>query len=80
MKFITEHNYKKVCLLGGTQIYSYFLERNLIDEISLTIEPLVFGEGLPLFSCAIEPHRFALVSTKKLNNKGSLVLHYKRVE
>ena len=30
--------YRTVALLGGTQVYSYFLERNLIDDLYLTID------------------------------------------
>ena len=69
--------YEKVAILGGTQTYTYFLENDLLDEIYLTIEPLVFGRGLNLFESSkdIEAH-FRLESTKKLNEKGSVLLHY----
>jgi len=40
----------KICILGGTLINDYFFDRNLIDEMHLTIEPIVFNRGLPLFS------------------------------
>ncbi len=71
--------YKKVAVLGGTQTYTYFLENDLLDELYLTIEPLVFGRGLNLFESEknIEAH-FRLESTKRLNGKGSLLLHYVR--
>ena len=69
--------HKTVAILGGTQTYTYFLENDLLDEIYLTIEPLVFGQGLNLFETdkSLETH-FRLQSTKKLNKKGSLLLHY----
>lgn len=72
--------YKTVAILGGTQTYTYFLENNLLDEIYLTIEPLVFGRGLNLFESTkdINTH-FRLESTKKLNEKGSLLLHYVKI-
>ncbi len=38
-----------VALLGGTRVHDWFLERNLIDVIELSVEPVVFGAGLPLF-------------------------------
>lgn len=71
--------YNKVALLGGAQIYTYFMERGLIDELFLTIEPLVFGNGLDLFEfTSDETINFELVSVRRLNGKGSLILHYRR--
>jgi len=66
-----------VAVLGGTQTYTYFLENDLLDEIYLTIEPLVFGRGLNLFESSKNIHaHFRLESTKQLNEKGSVLLHY----
>jgi dihydrofolate reductase len=71
--------YRKVALLGGTQAYTYFLECNLIDEIVLTIEPLIFGNGLNLFERSGDvAAMFRMVSMKQLNERGSIVLHYER--
>ncbi|MBI3589214.1 MAG: dihydrofolate reductase [Candidatus Liptonbacteria bacterium] len=77
-KFIRRMGYRRVAILGGAQTYTYFLEKNLIDEIYLTIEPLVFGRGMSMFESAKVLRRyFKLVSVKRLNKKGSLVVHYK---
>ncbi len=71
--------YKTIAILGGTQTYTYFLENDLLDEIYLTIEPLVFGRGLNLFESAKNINAtFRLESTRQLNEKGSLLLHYVR--
>lgn len=70
---------KRVCILGGTSIYSFALKNNMIDEIYLTIEPYVFGYGLNLFDADIKNRRkYKLASIKKLNNKGAILLHYKK--
>ena len=39
-----------VCILGGTRVHDYFYYNNLINEMIITLEPIVFGAGLPLFS------------------------------
>jgi dihydrofolate reductase len=71
--------YKLVAVLGGTQTYSYCLENNLLDELFITIEPLIFGRGLNIFySEKIKTIRFQLISIKELNKLGSLLLHYKK--
>src|SRR5437660_429630 len=41
--------YKEAVLGGGSQINALFMERGLVDEISLTVEPLIFGLGVDLF-------------------------------
>jgi|GEM_PF-1099684 len=37
-------------ILGGVAVHDWFAERRLIDAADLTIEPVSFGRGLPLFS------------------------------
>jgi len=72
--------YETVAVLGGTKTYTWFLENDLLDELYLTIEPIVFGRGLPLFESSKDINaQFKLESTKKLNEKGSLLLHYIKV-
>lgn len=70
-------NYKTVALLGGAKTYSFFLQNNLLHELYLTIEPLVFGRGISLFAhLEGPPARFALLSVQKLNEDGTVLLHY----
>ncbi len=81
--YCTSHGYKKIAVLGGTKTFTYFLQAGLADEIFLTIEPLVFGAGLPLFDGVVKGGGarglgFNLVSLKKLNKYGTVLLHYKK--
>jgi len=39
---------RQCALLGGGQIHSLFLEAGLVDEVWLTVEPVLFGGGTPL--------------------------------
>lgn len=75
--YIADQKYRKVCILGGSQIYSYFFERDLVDEFFLTIEPVAFGKGVGLFCKDIKANKIRLVSVRRLNRKGALLLHYK---
>lgn len=78
-KVVNAYGYKKIALLGGAQTYTYFLKNNLLDEIYLTIEPLVFTTGINLFSGQKTFQKlFTLLSVKKLNKKGSILLRYKK--
>jgi dihydrofolate reductase len=71
--------YVKVAILGGAQTYQYCLDRGLLDEIYLTIEPLTFSSGINLFS-SVKPkiRKWNLVAVKKLNRLGTILLHYRR--
>ena len=43
------HPLHRGLILGGTGVHHWFHAQGAIDEISLTIEPLRFGSGLPMF-------------------------------
>ena len=77
-KFVSAQGYKEVCVLGGRAAYNYCLKKGLLDDVWLTIEPVVFGNGISMFDDAQAPalKKFRLVSAKRLNKKGSLLLHY----
>jgi len=51
---LEKEGFKSVVLAGGSQVNSIFAKANLIDEIIVTICPLVFGGGLSLFSDTID--------------------------
>ena len=61
-------------LLGGAQIHSLFLAAALIDELWLTVEPLLFGRGTPLLSSPADT-RLRLRSEEKLA-ADTLLLKY----
>lgn len=72
-------DYKKIAVIGGTRVYTYFLDNDLIDEIYITTEPITFGEGVPLFSHPVDlSARFAWEGARTLNPEGSIRCHYVR--
>jgi len=78
LTLLQERSWHRITIVGGTQIYDWFLKHSLVDEIYLTLEPVVFGSGRPLFSQNLRnlsPYR--LTSIKKLNKQGTLLLHCK---
>ncbi|MDP0500556.1 MAG: dihydrofolate reductase family protein [Verrucomicrobiota bacterium JB022] len=40
--------WQRVGLVGGSVMHGKFLEQGLVDELWLTLEPFLFGRGLPL--------------------------------
>ena len=49
---------KDIWLVGGGQINTVMLNAGLIDEIILTVFPLVLGDGIPLFAPGARRTRF----------------------
>lgn len=47
---LSKAGYKEVVLAGGTVANSLFARRGLIDEVMVTISPLIFGKGISLFA------------------------------
>jgi dihydrofolate reductase len=66
--------YKSALLGGGSFLNSLFLEKKLISEIILTVEPKIFGTGLSLFNRDLNAD-LKLLEVKKLND-NTLMLHY----
>ena len=68
--------YKSVAVLGGGAVYRFMLESKLLDEIFVTIEPLIFGRGKGMFVDGTRTTHVRLLSVKRLNQSGTLLLHY----
>lgn len=75
LKKLEERGFKEVAICGGNQIYTMFMEAKVVDTIYLTIEPKIFGAGVPLFN---EPilHDVKLVGGN-VTEGGTVLLEYK---
>ncbi|MCS4537632.1 MAG: dihydrofolate reductase family protein [Thaumarchaeota archaeon] len=49
MKKLVRSKGKDIWLVGGSEIVSIFLNEGLIDEIILSIHPVILGRGITLF-------------------------------
>lgn len=68
--------YNKIAVLGGGMVYRYMLECGFLDELFVTIEPLIFGRGKEMFIGGTKTIRADVISVKKLNRTGTLLIHY----
>lgn len=73
---LTKRGFTQALLVGGANLNTVFLKEALIDELWITIEPLVLGEGNPLFANYKEYKSLKLLSLEKLNDKGTVLLKY----
>lgn len=58
---------KDVWLVGGAELISTFLNFDLIDELILSILPIIIGKGIPLFKNIQNEIKFELVKTTAYN-------------
>lgn len=76
LNLLETKNFKTAFVAGGGQLNSSFLKENLIDEIYLDVEPLIFGKGIKVFSEADFEYDLKLMEVNKLN-EDTIQLHYK---
>ncbi|HZP59561.1 MAG TPA: dihydrofolate reductase family protein [Opitutaceae bacterium] len=67
---------RRCALLGGGQVHGLFFAAGLVDELWLTVEPVLFGQGTPLLAGTVDV-RLELLTLEKLNAGGTLLLHYR---
>jgi len=75
LKELEEMGYESAVLGGGAFINGLFLEKGLIDEVAITIEPKVFGDGISLFKGDFDAN-LKLIGVEKIN-EDSVILRYK---
>jgi len=67
--------YRNIWLVGGAMLCQRFLELGLVDEIRLTIAPVLLGEGLRLFGGSLTEERWNLKNVVAYKN-GFVELSY----
>jgi dihydrofolate reductase len=74
---LKEKEGKNIWLFGGAEIIHPLLENDLVDELMLSVHPLLLGEGLPLFRKLNERKNFKLMDTITYPS-GLVQLYYKK--
>ena len=69
-------DFENVIVAGGSILNASFLAENLVDEIFLDIEPVIFGKGIKLFTDDDFEAKLELMEIRKLSD-NELQLHYK---
>ena len=66
---------KEAILIGGEKVATAFMSQGLVDEIYLNVEPLFFGEGIPIVIDSEFEYKLTFIDTKQLG-KNTIQLHY----
>lgn len=74
---LKEKEGKNIWLFGGAEIIHPLLEDDLVDELMLSVHPLLLGDGLPLFRKLNERKVFKLMDSITYPS-GLVQLYYKK--
>jgi riboflavin biosynthesis pyrimidine reductase len=74
--YLEEQGYRSAVLAGGAKTNAVFLEENLVDEIIVTIEGLLFGKGIGMCDGLKTQRELEIISVKQLSDR-TVVVHYK---
>jgi dihydrofolate reductase len=69
---------KNIWVVGGGRLIYHFLKNNLIDEMIVTVAPVILGKGIPLFREGDYSLKLSLENVRKFNQ--FVALHYKVVK
>lgn len=65
---------ERIAICGGAHVYSQFLKLGLVDEIFMTVEPILFGSGTPFVS-GLGAVRLERVSAEPMG--PATLIHYR---
>jgi dihydrofolate reductase len=74
---LKSENGKNIYCDGGAEIVNELLKSDLIDELIVSIVPVLVGNGIRLFKDGRPEQQLELVNTKTFDT-GLIQLHYKR--
>ena len=66
---------KDIMVLGSSNLCVSLLELGLLDEMRIMVNPVVIGNGTPLFDGVIDKFRFRLLKTRTFKS-GNILLYY----
>ncbi|MFZ7128342.1 MAG: dihydrofolate reductase family protein [Desulfobacterales bacterium] len=75
LKRLEAEGYDEVVLAGGATINGLFAAENLIDELMITVVPIVFGKGISMFDREVSM-KLDLIEFKPLG-EGLVWFHYR---
>src|SRR5256885_3740494 len=77
---LQQQGHQQVLLLTGETLSTLFFREKLVNEIWITLEPVLFGTGKNLVSLEKFEVVLQIQSVEKLNKRGTLLLKYTVVE
>lgn len=68
---------KMIYLFGGPSVFQQFLNKDLVDELWITIAPILIGKGIRLFDNLTERHILLEKLKADVHPNGMIEVHYR---
>ena len=69
---------KDICVLGGAQLVTQLLDLGLVDELGLSVIPVLLGRGVPFFGAMASSTELELMESRAFPS-GIVLLNYRIV-
>jgi dihydrofolate reductase len=69
---------KNILIFGSPSASHSLLNKGLVDEFWIFVNPILLGKGIPLFKDISETVKLSLIETKTFDN-GVIALHYTKL-
>ena len=79
IKLLDSKGFSEVLVAGGAMLNAAFMQKNLVDELYLDVEPFIFGQGIKLFSDSNFERRLTLLEATQLS-PDTIQLHYEVIK
>ncbi len=76
VQVLKEERFRTGVVCGGGGLNASFMSADLVDELYLDVEPIMFGKGIKLFAESDFETNLDLIGTKRIS-KNEVQLHYK---
>lgn len=78
-RMLEAKGHHEAVIIGGTEAVSEFVRAGLVDELYLVMEPVLFGNGLPLLKGVDAECAMTLLDVQRLN-AHTVQLHYRLLQ
>lgn len=78
LKELKQKEGKTIWLVGGNALVGEAIRHDLLDELILSIHPVVLGNGVPLFPRGLPARSFQFIASESFTS-GLVQLTYRRV-
>lgn len=75
---IKQQDGKNILIFGSPSASNSLLSKRLVDEFWIFINPILLGQGIPLFKDISESIKLSLIETKTFD-VGVIALHYSKI-
>jgi dihydrofolate reductase len=76
VKKVKAETEKDIWLFGGGDLTTQFINLNLVEELNITVVPVLIGGDVPFFGKVVEQKNLILLGNKTYEKSGMVALRY----